>query len=100
MSMDDNTIRVVRAGGLLLIGDFGLNVLGSPRAIMQRQDGKMVLVELIGNPKAVNVPADALSWSPTDEALIANYRESVTGLVMAQTVPGANVVRMAGGRKQ
>ena len=100
MSMDDNTIRVVRAGGLLLVGDIALNILSAPRAIMQRQDGKMVMVELVGNPKSVTIPADALSWTPTDETLIANYRESVTGLVMAQTVPGANVVRMDGGRKQ
>lgn len=97
MSMDDSTIQVVRAQGLLLIGDMAMGRLASPRAVMQRQDGKMVLVELVGNPKYVNVPADALSWAPTDEHLIAEYRTAVTGLVMA--TPGANVVDL-GSRRQ
>lgn len=94
MLTGDDLIRLVRCDGLMLIGELFLHTLKAPRVIMQRQDGMMMIVELVGQPKELNLPESALSWKPTDEKLVDKYRENVTGLVIAK--PGLEVVKMGG----
>lgn len=99
MSMGDSLIRIVRADGLLWIGTMEGAALKSPRIVVGRPDGAMMLVEAAGKPKEINIPETAVRWEPTDEEFIKAYRENVSGLVMAKTMPKGNLVAMPGGRQ-
>ncbi len=89
-------IQVVRADGLMLIGELQANKMVNPRLIVMRPDGQLYLQQLIGNPGELYLDAlPAVRYEP-GEGLIMGYREAVSGLVMATP---KNVIDIAGAQK-
>ncbi|MFH2075575.1 MAG: hypothetical protein ABIJ57_09550 [Pseudomonadota bacterium] len=91
--MGDSTIRIVRADGLMLIGEYQMGTLTAPRVIGQQPqpDGRqrLVFVQLVGLPEQIQLPVSAMMWEPEEDDLVTAYKESVTGLVLTRA---ANVI--------
>jgi len=94
MSTEDSVIKIASIGPMFVIGDAYLKILRSPRIIGRNQDGSAAFLEMIGRPKWIDIPDGACVWAAEDAELVAGYRQSVTGLVMATTMPAGNVVGM------
>jgi hypothetical protein len=94
-------IKIVRIAEFLIIGETDADTQPSvmaprgkvtnPRVIQMNQQGQLMLAELVGSPKEFDIALDKVvfSYELADERLIADYRQAVTGLVLAR---GANVV--------
>ncbi len=91
MSMEDSAIKMVRVDQMLLIGSLEAFKLVSPRVIGQIPSPagppQLVLLELVGSPKEITLPQNIITWEPKDDALVNAYRENVTGLMIAKTMP-------------
>ena len=104
MSMGDSFYRLVKVGEIIIIGAYTpgnpvqVGTRGSidkPRLIGMQQTpagNQRVFMELIGSPAQIEIPQGALVWEPTDEGLVDQYRESVSGLVIARP----NVIPIGG----
>jgi hypothetical protein len=97
--MGDNVFRLVKVGEIIMIGEYAYypaqlgRFINRPRLIGMQQTptgNQRVFMELIGSPETIDIPPGALVWEPTDEALVNQYREAVTGLVLAKP----NVISM------
>lgn len=103
MSTDDNTIKIMRYDGLLVMGDYCVGKLLKPRVIMPQQQpgpqGQMMVsfVSILGVPEEMAIPTGALIWDCLDEQLITGYREAVTGLVLAKK-PALTNLSLVGGK--
>jgi len=100
--MEDSMIRVVNAGGMLIMGSLEGCDLVSPRVLNLENAGNgqlmIRLLQIVGAPKRITLGPTAFVYQPEDDGLIATYRESVTGLTIAKTLPGGNVVPIGGKR--
>ena len=79
-------------------------ILKSPRVIhlqRDREEGQVniQLLAMIGDPKEIRIRAEAavIQYVP-DEALANAYREAVTGLTLAKTIPNIGNIRPFRGR--
>jgi hypothetical protein len=88
-------ITIVRVDGLLMIGDMAMNCMSKPRVISADQQGMLYFQQLVGNPNKVYLdgpsPVRYTEEDVEEQALIKAYREHVSGIVIAQTVPN-NVI--------
>ena len=103
----DEKVRVVRIAGMLFIGFEGACLVKSlikPRMIqfVQMKDGSqgMTFNEVPGMTEAleINEALCDIAYYPTDDSFINAYRQAVTGLTLAKTMPPdvGNVVGMRG----
>ena len=102
------TVIQIHQGGIIIgeandaMGGGGV-VLKSPRVIQMQQAGpgqvNIQLLVMIGDPKEIRIRAEAavIRYVP-DEALTNSYREAVTGLTLAKTIPDLKNVRPFPGR--
>lgn len=101
--MESSAIRIVRADGFLIMGILGANNLDSPRVleIGQGPNGQVGVkfLQFIGQPKSIVLGNLAFSYECLDENIIRGYRESVTGLSLANKLP-ANVSQIGMLRNQ
>lgn len=90
--MGESTIRVVVAGGLFMIGTWEgplTGLLKSPMWMTPGQGGNWTFRNLVGGPKEVSIPSTiAIVYEPED-ALVKQYRELTSGLVLASSMPQA-----------
>mgnify|MGYP001209279493 CR=1 FL=1 len=100
------TVIQIHQGGII-IGEanevMGEVVLKSPRVIQMQQAGpgqvNIQLLVMIGDPKEIRIRAEAaVTRYVPDEALTNSYREAVTGLTLAKTIPDLKNVRPFPGR--
>jgi len=84
-------IKLYRVDGMLIIGEAAVGLVKSPRVIemIPAANGQMQLrfLMLIGNPKEIIMSGEAFSYNCEDEQLLNVYREAVTGLTIAKTLP-------------
>jgi hypothetical protein len=95
----EKMIQLVRTDGMLLIGDLEMGRMKRPRALVIGRDGQLFVQELVGRPEEVFFDAlPAIRYETPEKVLLDIYREAVSGIVIAQTVKGNNVIDI--GRKK
>jgi len=78
-------LDIVRADGLMIVGQRLGDVMTNPRLIMivQSESGPMKkLVPIMGSPKEITLGSVAFSCKSEDEKLERLYLESITGLAI------------------
>ena len=69
-------------------------LLDHPYMLVAEQTGpqsmKIRLQELVGDPQEIMVYAPEVTYTPTAKGLVAEYMRSVTGIVIAQSIPKNN----------
>ena len=101
MLTGDSAIKVFHIGGMLIMGTVEGDYLVSPRVLDLQPRGNQLqvrLFQLAGLPTRITVGMAAFSYSVQEQSVLDAYRENVTGLTLAKTIPG-NVLPMVG-RKQ
>ena len=92
--MESSAVRIVRIDGMLIIGVAGGNSLLDPRVIQVSQGPNnqvgVALLQLIGYPKSIELHEPAFSYECQDENIVTAYRENVTGLTLAKSMPAGN----------
>jgi hypothetical protein len=96
IQMSDNLVKIVRVDGMLLIGSLAMGELSQPRVIefvrMQDDNTGIRFGLLPGGADAITLVTEAFCYAPADDALVNIYREAVTGLTIAKSLPG-NVIK-------
>ncbi len=96
--MEQSLVKIVSAGGMLMIGVFGGGQLQNPRVIVVNQgpggSAGVSFLQLIGFPKMLELGETAFSYECQDENVLTGYRENVTGLSIAKAVPGNLVQKL------
>lgn len=75
-------------------GEYAWVLLDHPYMLVAEQTGpqsmKIRLQELVGNPQEIKVYAPEATYTPTAKGLITEYLRSVTGIVLATSMPPAS----------
>lgn len=95
----ESTIQIVRVDQMMLIGELQMgSILKNPRMmiIQPAPNGQIhvLISKIVGDPDTISVNPD-FSYFCKDQGILDAYRENVSGLVVARTMP-PNVLKMGG----
>lgn len=95
----ESVIQIVRVDQMMLIGELQMgNLLKNPRLMIIQPAGngqvQILISKIVGDPDSMNVNP-GFSYFCKDQGILDAYRENVSGLVMARTMP-PNVLKMGG----